>query len=282
LHGGGVVAEAGGHLVVVAQVRPGPGGQPTVQVIQAGAGADGGEHTGQPVPRGRVVVRRGSCHDRQAGFAGQLAQRGVAFLGQRLAGVGQLDGDVVAAEPLDQLGEGGPGRVEREGAEPARLERGPHRSLAAAGEHQPPPGALAGELVPVIDRPALRLTAQMRAADHPAQRRVPAWVAGQHQQMPPGRIRHTRAGRDRPPGLGLRQLDIDAQLRADDGGQPRLPRGGREPHHPGQPVVIGDRQPGQPEPHGFLDQLLRSAGPIQEGERRMGVQLRVPGAMVLV
>ena len=87
-------------------------------------------------------MRGGAGDQLQPLLTGQLGQRGVALVGQRLQGVGELDGDVVAAEPVDEVGQRAAGRIEGEGAEPAagkavRFQRLPDAALAAAGQDQP-------------------------------------------------------------------------------------------------------------------------------------------------
>ena len=48
-----------------------------------------------------------------------------------------------------------------------------------------------------------------------------------------------------------------------------------EPHHPVEPVVVGQRDGPQIEPGGLLDEFLRRAGAVEEAVRRMRVQLGV-------
>ena len=58
-------------------------------------------------------------------------------------------------------------------------------------------------------------------------------------------------------------------------GQAERARRFGEAHHAVEPVVVGDRERGQPEPRRFLDQLLGMARPVEEREIRMTVQLGV-------
>src|SRR5258708_9649434 len=49
----------------------------------------------------------------------------------------------------------------------------------------------------------------------------------------------------------------------------------REPHHPVETVVVGERDGPQIEPGGLLDEFLRRAGAVEEAVRRMRVKLGV-------
>ncbi len=69
----GPAGEARRHLRTAAQVLAGPRGQPAVQLVQAGAGADRRHRRGERAARRRVIVRGGGGHDRQAGL---ICQRG--------------------------------------------------------------------------------------------------------------------------------------------------------------------------------------------------------------
>ena len=82
-----------------------------------------------------MIVRGRRGDDRQACLVGQLRQRVVPFVGERVEGVGELDHHVGAAESVDQLGQRLTGRVEGERAEAACFQRLPQGALAAAGEH---------------------------------------------------------------------------------------------------------------------------------------------------
>ena len=141
--------EPGRHLLTRAQVLAGPAGQPAVHLVEAAACPHGGHGRGEWTAGRAVVVRGRGCDDGQAGLVGQLGQRVVAFVGDRVEGVGELDGDVLAPEPVDQLGQDVPGRVEAERAEPAALQRRAHCSLAAPGEHQPVAVGRLGQLRPM-------------------------------------------------------------------------------------------------------------------------------------
>ena len=70
-------------------------------------------------------------------------------------------------------------------------------------------------------------------------------------------------------------LRAEGQLGAEDGREIDGAGGFREADHAVEAVVIGDRQRGEPEPGGFLGQLLGMARPVEEREVRMAVQLGV-------
>jgi hypothetical protein len=66
----------------------------------------------------------------------------------------------------------------------------------------------------------------------------------------PGRIRHDR----------VRQFD----LHSDDRPQPGLLRRRRKADYTIEAVVVRDGQPGKPQFHGTLDQLIRRRRPVEE------------------
>ncbi|MPM84686.1 hypothetical protein SDC9_131759 [bioreactor metagenome] len=90
-------------------------------------------------------------------------------------------------------------------------------------------------------------------------------TGGQHQQMAAGRVG----------SAGLRGGQVQRQLGTEDGPHPGGFSGLGEPGDPVEPVVVGERQRGQSEPLGLDDQVGRCGGPVEEGERRMGVQFGV-------
>ncbi len=170
----GPAGEPLGQLVAVAQMGVGPGRQPAVDLVQAAAGPDGSERGGQR-PAGRCVVVGARCRDHsQARFVGQAHQGVIAFVGEGVTRIRQLDDDVVASEPVDQLSQRAAGRIEGERAVAARLEGVAHRAFAAAGEHQPVVAGKFGQLVQVVDGPALAAAAPLAGADPAAQAGVPA------------------------------------------------------------------------------------------------------------
>ena len=69
--------------------------------------------------------------------------------------------------------------------------------------------------------------------------------------------------------------DPERQLGAEDRREVVLTRREREAHRAVETVVVGDRQPGQPEARRLLRQLLGVAGAVEEGEVGVAVQLGV-------
>ena len=248
----GPAGEPLGQLVAAAQMLRGrrrSGRQPAVDVVEAAAGTHRGERGGQRTPRRGVEVCGGGGDDLQPPVVGELVQRVVALVGERVEFVGQLDHHVVAPEPVDQL-------VQRPAGRTAGVELLPHRALAAPGEDQPVPVGRRGELVEVVDGSALRPAAQLGLADHPAQRGVTVRVAGEDEQVVTGRVGHTDPGRDQLLGLGARQRHVQPQLGAEAGGEADLLRRLGEADDAVHAVVIGEGERAQAEPGGLLGQLL--------------------------
>ncbi len=152
----------------------------------------------------------------------------------------------------------------------------------------------------------LLLAGQMGAGDHTRERRVSGGVAGEQDEMV---ARHrSRVELTRPPsagacaadrvvepapapsqakvGLGARHRD----LQPDDGPDGReARRAGRiglglssrlpEANRGVEAGVVGDGDRGKAEERGGRDELLGMAGPIEEAEVAVGVELAVIGAM---
>ena len=277
--GGGVdgarpAGEPRGHLRPGAQVLAGPGRQPAVQLVQAAAGPHRRHRGGQRPARRAVVVRGGGGDDRQPLLVGERGERLVPLVGERVELVGQLDGDVVAAEPVDQLGQRPPRRARAKVPAPA-FERLPHRALAAAGEDQPVPVGRLGELVDVVDRPALRAAAQLRLPDRPRQRGVAGRVAGEHQQVGAGRVGVPDPRGDRTLGLGGGHRHVQVQFGAEHGGQAQ--RVGRlgEPDDAVHAVVVGEGECVEPEATASSASSSGRRSAVEEAERRVRVQLGV-------
>ena len=75
----------------------------------------------------------------------QLGQRGVAFVVERMAVMGQLDADPVAPEPVHQIGQRRCGRLR-----PAGGQRLADMAFAATGQDVPVPARRLGERVEVV------------------------------------------------------------------------------------------------------------------------------------
>ena len=114
-----------------------------------------------------------------------------------------------------------------------------------------------GDLVEVVDGPSLGAAAQLRLADHPAQRGIAVGVAGEREQVMTGRIGHADPRRDQLLGLRARQRNVQPQLGAEPGREPDLLGGLGEAHHAVDAVVIGEGERAQPEPGGLLGEFLR-------------------------
>ena len=204
-------------------------------------------------------MRSGGGDDADAEARREPGQRRVAFVVKRVAMMGQLDADPLSAEPVHQVGQRPLRRVRT-----TIGKRLVHNAFATSGQDVPMPTRGLGQRVDVVARLALLAPGQVRRGQLPRQPSVAFRSAGQHQQVRAGRIGLLGAGN--PP---------QRQLGAEDGAQVEL--GGRfgEPHRPVKAVVVGQRQGAQTEPGGLLDQFLRRAGPVEEAERRMRVQLGI-------
>ena len=173
--------------------------------------------------------------------------------------MGQLDGDVVGAEPLDQ-----PAQLAAPGRRPVRsaCRTAPLRQPVSASTW---PAVSATTCVQVVDRAALLRPAQLGGADRAAERPVAVGIAGQQQQVAALRVGHPV----------LRGGQPERELGAEHRGHAQLGGGLGEPHHPVHAVVVGEREGLQTQPGGLLDQLLGVAGAVQEAEVGVAVQLGV-------
>ena len=248
------------HLGPVPQVGARRGRQPAVDLVQAAPGPHRREGGGQPAPVGRRVVDVVGRHDAQPGLVGERGQVVVAFAVARVAVVGQLDRHVLRPEQRDEAVQ-----LPRRGAGPAGLQRPRHRPLAAAGEDHGVVPQLLRDLLQVVDRAPLLLALQLGQPDDPAQPRVPLRAAGEDEQVGPDRVRLAV----------LRAGQLQRQLGAEHGRQSQLVGRLGEAHHPVEAVVVGEGEAGQPQPGRLLGQLLRMAGPVEEAEVGVAVQLRV-------
>ena len=243
--------------------------QPAVHLSQAASGPDRGHRRRQPVLNRGGEVHVVGRHQGQVLLGGQGGQGVVddGVAGQ--PGVVEFHRDVVGAETVDESPQlGGGGLVGGPGG-PARLgvpgQGGPDRPLTAAGQDLPMAVGGLGELVQVVDRAALLVPAELGGGDRRRQPVVALDPPSQHQQMPALRVGHPV----------LRGAQAQRQFGAVHGGQVVGQRCLGEPRRGVQPVVIGQGQPGQPQPDPLLDQRLGVAGPVQEAEVGVRVQLRV-------
>ncbi len=121
-----------------------------------------------------------------------------------------------------------------------------------------------GQRVIVVAQLAFLAAGQMRGRQLSRQPSVTLRPAGQHQQVRTWRI-----------GILGAVATAERQLRAEHRLHLEFLGCLREPHHPVEPVVVGERDGPQIEPGGLLDELLRRAGAVEEAVRRMRVQLGV-------
>ena len=119
---------------------------------------------------------------------------------------------------------------------------------------------MAGQPCPLGRGRAGRPSDERSASSRPAFRRAaPRAGAGRDDDA-------SRIGRRR-----VLQLDLDADDRPD----PRLLRRGGETHDAVQPVVVGDREPGEAQLGRPLGHVLDGRGPVEEREVGVAVELGV-------
>ena len=259
----GEPGQPGGHLAPGAEVCGAVRRQPAGHLVEAAARPDRREHLGQRGVSGRGVVhvvRRDHAHPRSAGQVEQCVVSGVV---ERLVVVDELDHDVVAAEHLDQGVEFVLGAFRA-----VSCERRRHRTLAAAGEHDPVAVVGSCQLAFVVDRAAFLPAAHLSGADGAGQAAVTLGVTGEHQQMAALGVGST--------GLALGQVEtqLRPEHRADSGASGSL----GQPNHSVHAVVIGDRQRLDAEPSRLGDQGVGIAGAVEEAVGRMAVQLSPGGS----
>jgi hypothetical protein len=75
--------------------------------------------------------------------------------------------------------------------------------------------------------------------------------------------------------VGWRTWRAEGELSAENGREAVRTGGLGEADDAVEAVVIGDREPGEPEPGGLVGQLLGMAGAVEEGEVGVAVQLGV-------
>ncbi len=112
---------------------------------------------------------------------------------ERVIVVEQLDDDALGTEPVDEPVEL-PGRRNRTGFD----KRGRHRSLATASQDEEVASREIGQSVDVVARAALLTTGKMALTDGASKARIALRVAGEDDQVEPGRVRGpgTRCRRD--------------------------------------------------------------------------------------
>ncbi len=207
--------------------------QPAVHLGEAAARADrrhgGSELAGAGLGEVHVVGRdRG-----QSVHRGELGEGVVGRAVGREAVVDQLDDDIVEAEQRGEPVEGG-----RRLVEPATGEPLAYVTLAAAGEDQPVVAPPLGELLEVVDGPALLVATKVRVGHGRGEPVIALDPARQHQQVAALGIGGAVLGAAEPEGqlgtedrLELQRLVLDRLL--------------GEPRRTVEAVVIGQCQPVQ-------------------------------------
>jgi len=290
-----VAGKAAELLGARAQVGGRPRRQPAVDLVEAAPGAHSGQGGGEVAPLGDGVVHVVGGDDLDPLVGGELDEGVVAGRVERVTVVPHLDDDVLTPERLDQVSKLAAGR-RRAMAD----QGGGHGALAAPGEHAPVP-----LWRPVVGGGAP--SAAERGGDpgggaggEPGGRQVaglgPDPRQGAQVEAGGAFLPRPLAGADGSPepGVALGAPGQHDQVGALGVGHPALGLGGaegelgpehrRQPHHPGRlgeadhavvAVVIGEGERLEAQAVGFLDQLLRVGGPVQEAEVGVAVQLGV-------
>src|ERR1700757_599020 len=137
-------------------------------------------------------------------------------------------------------------------------------AFTATGQDMPVPTRRVGERIDIEAQFAFLAAGQMGRGQLPRQSSIAFRAASQHQQMRARRIRLVGTG------AGPKR-----QFGPEYGTHVQFHRRFREPHRPIEAVMVGQRDGAQIQPDRLFDQLLRRAGPVEEAERRMRVQLGV-------
>ena len=176
-------------LGLAPQAGGGRRGEPPFEVGEGPPGPHRGQGGGQGEPGRGGVVHVVGGHRGHPPLGGQQGQGVVAGGVDRVPVVPQLDGQVVAAEPPDQVVEGlGRGRRALGG------EGGGQRPLAAPGEDLPVPAVTVGQVVEGDDRLPLLPAGQVGLGDDPAEAGVALGVPGQHDQVGAVGVGHAGPG----------------------------------------------------------------------------------------
>ena len=299
-HRVGPLTEAGRRLIRRRQVEAGVGAPAAVGAVQGGAVADGGEDVLEAVPLGAVVVDVACGHHREPQPVGQAPEGSVA-------------GPISLHPVLLKLNEEAVG-PERPGQPPGEgLPRG-HGVVQGVGQRAPPAAGEQDEALGACEQHVQRQrrrppgTRPVGRGEEPAEVRVARGGLGQKREVEGARgfvrpggggsgeggrarrgttagIRSSRAGPAGPAATLLfvrnpfsRKAAVpDRELRARDGLKPRLPGRPGELHGPVEPVVVREGQGWVAQLPGPQDQLFGVGGPVQERERRVGVELDVGG-----
>ena len=255
----GVRRQRGRRLGAAAQVGRARQVEPAVELGQAASGAHG-RHRARPA--GAVAGWRGGrCRPRRRRGRGRRPAGRARRWSHRHRDVAMSStSDVLETEqrrqPVERLGRG---------ALAAGRERLPDGALAAAGQHHPVTAPALAQLVEVVDRAALLVTAQVGVGHRRGEPVVALDPARQHQQVAALGVGHAV----------LRTGQAEGELGAEDGRQVVRRRGLGQHRGAVEAVVVGDRERVQAEAHGLLDELGGGARAVEEAEVAVAVQLGV-------
>ena len=245
-------------------------GQPPVELVEAAARPHCGDGRGELHALGRGVVHVVGREDRQPALGGEGGEQVVVAGVGGVSVVDELDVDRARAEAGDEQVESVGGRRGATGCQCLT-----HRALAAPGEHGPVPLGARGEVVEVVAGAALLAAGELRVRDRGGQAVISLLAAGEHEQVGALGVGRAAARRARRPRIiAQRQLGAEHRLHV------QLFGGFGEADDPVEPVVIGDGEGVQPQPLGFLGELRRRRGPVEERVRRVRVQLGVGHGVV--
>ncbi len=263
LDGSRVAGKAPGLLGSRAQVSRPCGGQPAVELIEWASRADRGEHRGEATPRRLGVVDNVRRDDAEVPAHGEGGKGVVARRVERVIVVEQLDDDALGTEPLDEPVEL-PRRRDRTGFH----KRGRHGSLAAARQDEEVASRELGQPVDVVARAVLLATSEIALADGAGETGIALRVAGEDDQVGPGRVRGpgTRRRRDDRGADQAWAATGKGELSTEDRGHSRFLCCLGKAHHAVEPVVIGQCQSPKLEPDGFRDKFLGIRGTVEKTE----------------
>ena len=213
---------------------------------------------------------------------GAHSKSGESIVARRVEGVvvvEELDDDVLAAEPLDEPVEL-PGRRTGTGFD----ECGRNRSLATARQDEEVASSELRQSVEVVARTAFLATGEMGLTDGTGEARVALRIAGEDDQVGPGRVgdpgtwcrRGAAPALERKPARDVRAVAGKRELSTEHGRHSRLLSRLGKAHHAVEAVVVCKCQSPEPEPGSLRDELLGIRGTVEETEVRMAVELCVP------
>ncbi len=246
-------------------MRTGVRGQPPVELVETAVRAHRRYRRREPLALGYGVVHVVAREHRESALNSERGKQIVLARVERAALVDQLDVHGIPAEQRDQSIELGCRRLR-----PARGQRAPHRAFAAPRQYRPVSVGLRGQLVEVVQRAPLLGTLQLPVRDGGREPVVSLFAAREDEQVRARGIGFSTPRRAR----GSVEM-TERELGAKDGLHLQGLGGFGEAHDAVEPVVVGDREGVQAEPLGLFGELFGRGGPVEERERRVGVQLGV-------